>query len=151
MLLFLWARPTFFLSGPAHEHPRRPQPPRRPRPLTGWSRLLVPCLSLPLPLPDGPHSSAAPPLGTVATAHTSVSPLPLCSAGSTRTTHVACAHQFRGPLCSCLLPPCGVHPSGAPSPPLPIKMEPPPAGRRFFSHPTRHSSRPSTPCHTPKF
>jgi hypothetical protein len=36
-------------------------------------------------------------------------------------------------------------PLRAPSPPLPVKTEPPPADRIFFSHPTRRSSRPSTP------
>jgi hypothetical protein len=51
----------------------------------------VPHLSLPLPLPDGPRSSAAPSLGTVAAGHPSVSPLPLCSAA-------ARAHRARPPV-----------------------------------------------------
>jgi hypothetical protein len=147
--------------------PRRPQPPRRPRPLTSRSRLSVPRLSLPLPLPDGPHSSAAPLLGTVAAAHTLVSPLPLYSTGSVRTAHVARARQFqaaagRAPLAgrqgSPLLVPASSTrrpPLRGPSPPLPVKTEPPPAGQRFFFSPhasfvlSVHARAPNTRPHRP--
>jgi hypothetical protein len=66
----------FSFPGRPTRAPRRPQPLRRPRPLTGRSHLSVPRLSLPLPLPDGPRSSAAPSPRTVAATHPSVSPPP---------------------------------------------------------------------------
>jgi hypothetical protein len=84
--LFIWARPTFSFPGRPTRAPCRPQPPRCPRPLTGWSRLSAPRSSL--PLPDGPRSSATPPLGTVAAAHLSTSlPPPLFDWQSTHGAH----------------------------------------------------------------
>jgi hypothetical protein len=113
ILLFIWARPTLSFPDRPTCTPRRPWPLRRSRPLTGRSRLSAPH---PLPLPDGPCSSATPPPGTVVAAHPLASPLLLCSAGSVHTAHVTRAHRFRvaagrappvgrqGPPCSCPAP-----------------------------------------------
>jgi hypothetical protein len=86
-------------------------------PQTGRSRLSVPRSSPPVPVPDGPRSSEAPPPDTIAVAHPSASPLPFVRPTARAWRTLRAPTDF-GPLPAGHRPPVGKDPPAcAPLPP----------------------------------